>query len=76
MSEQMGDGWWVDGNTDGWIEGWMDEQTSDGCLDGWKDWWVDGQMDEHMCGQMYRMCSWVKRTKDVLDRCVGGWMDG
>ena len=40
---------------------------SDGCPDGWKDWWVDGQTDEHICGQMYRMCIWVERTIDGLD---------
>ena len=44
------DGWtdrWMNGRTDGWVDGQMDEWT-DGWMDGRTDGWMDGQMDEWM----------------------------
>ena len=48
------------------MDGWIDERWMPRWMEGWVGGWTE---DEHMCGQIYRMCSWVERTKD-------GWVDG
>lgn len=74
-TSQITAGWmeegWIDGQTGGWMNGWMDRGIDDvGEMDGWRkgrsEGGMDGWMDRWMNGQLDRgeMDGWVDEGRD------------